>query len=140
MRRLTALAAAIAIIGAAPAHAADPITGQWLTAKGNAVVTISKCGANACGRISRLLVTTPENPDGLDRRNGKPELRTRKLVGLMIIPNFTDAGKDWRGRIYSPETGGEYSGYLSRNADGTLTVKGCVAALLCQTQTWKPAK
>ena len=28
----------------------------------------------------------------------------------------------------------------SRAADGTLAVKGCIAAFLCQTQTWTPAK
>ncbi|MGL4313543.1 MAG: DUF2147 domain-containing protein [Sphingomonas sp.] len=139
MHRFT-IAAALAAALAVPAHAAEPVTGQWLTAKGNAVVTISKCGTAVCGKIVRLLINTPENPEGLDRRNSKPELRTRKLVGLEIIPAFKDDGKDWRGRIYSPETGKDYAGYITKNADGTLAVKGCITSFLCQTQTWKPAK
>lgn len=123
---------------AAPAHAAEPILGQWVTQNGGAVVTIARCGSAVCGRISRILKPNPANPDAVDRNNKKTELRGRKLIGLAIIPSFSDSGSDWRGRIYSPETGGEYDGYLRRNDDGTLAVKGCVAALLCQTQTWKP--
>jgi uncharacterized protein (DUF2147 family) len=138
--RFLALAPITAFVLAVPAHAADPVTGQWLTAKGNAIVTITRCGNAMCGRITRTLQANPANPDGLDRNNKKPELRTRKLLGLEIIPSFTDAGSTWQGRIYSPETGGDYAGYLSKNADGTLTVKGCAGAIFCQTQKWTPAK
>lgn len=121
------------------AHAADPITGQWVTANGNAIVTIANCGKAACGKISKIIHPDPKG-DGTDRKNPDPALKSRKVLGLMIIPNFTDAGKDWRGEIYSPEAGKSYHGYLSKQADGSLQVKGCIAAFLCQTQKWTPAR
>lgn len=140
MRRLTALLAPVAV-AAMPiaAHAAEPITGQWLTQSGNAIVTISPCGAGVCGRITRIIRPDPKG-DGTDRLNPDPALRSRPVLGLQIIPGFTDAGKDWRGQIYSPEAGRAYKGYLSKQADGSLKVTGCIAAFLCQNQKWTPAR
>lgn len=137
MRYLLAPIALLATI--APAHAAEPINGQWVTANGNAIVTIVPCGKAMCGRISKIIHPDP-NGDGTDRKNPDPALKSRKVLGLTIIPNFTDAGKDWQGQIYSPEAGKSYKGYLAKQADGSLQVKGCIAAFLCQTQKWTAAK
>ena len=56
--------AALALAGAAmalaaPASAADPITGRWITEDRDAVITIAPCGANLCGKISKFLVAPP---------------------------------------------------------------------------------
>lgn len=138
MRR--ALLAPMALVATiAPAHAAEPITGQWLTVNGDAIVTIAPCGAGVCGRITRIIHADPRG-DGTDRLNPDPTLRSRKVLGLEIIPGFTDAGKDWRGTIYSPQVGKSYKAYLSRAPDGSLKVTGCIAAFLCQSQKWAAAK
>jgi len=135
--RLIAAAIALAFIPAA-AHAATPITGQWLTLGEKAIVTISPCGKGVCGRISKVLKPNPRGR-GVDERNPDPAKRNRPIEGLQILSDFSDAGSDWRGTIYSPEAGKEYKSFLKRQADGTLQVKGCVA-FFCQTQVWKPAK
>lgn len=140
MRLAPSLIASLASIAlpTAAAHAASPVTGQWLTVDAKAIVSIGDCGKGVCGRIVKVLKGNPNGPT-LDRRNPDPAKRSRPIEGLQILANFTDAGDSWRGTIYSPEAGKEYKSYLKRQADGTLQVKGCIA-FFCQTQVWKPAK
>ena len=133
-----ALIALTATIAAAPAHAATPITGRWTTADGAGIVTIAPCGATLCGRLTTILKHEPGRPT-TDVANKDPALRSRPVLGLPILTGFTDAGSDWRGQIYDPRNGKTYKSIVSRNANGTLAVKGCIA-FFCQTQTWTAAK
>lgn len=122
---------------AAPVQAAEPIAGRWVTPESDSIVTIGPCGAKSCGRITRFL-KPPPTPKPTDRNNPDPALRGRPVLELAVLTGFTDRGEDWRGRIYDPRSGRSYRSILSRNADGTLKVKGCVA-FLCRTQTWRRA-
>ena len=136
----------LAVLTAAPAVAAQPIDGSWLTQDRKAVVTIGPCGAGPaaagaaqrCGRISRILAPTPNGPPR-DERNPNKALRSRPVLGLAVLSGFTDRGNDWRGRIYSPEEGKSYRSMLRLKPDGTLGVRGCVA-IFCQSQTWQKAR
>lgn len=119
------------------AQAAEPITGQWITADGKAVVTIAQCGKVVCGHIIRVLAPTPNGPP-VDERNPDPKLRRRPIQGLEARSGFTDAGRDWRGRIYDPEAGNWYKSIVAREPDG-LKAQGCVL-FFCRAQHWKPAK
>lgn len=123
---------------AAPAYAAAPITGRWITVEGDSIVTIGPCGGKLCGRITTFL-RRPPTANPVDGKNPDPALRGRPILGLAVLSGFADAGKDWRGRIYDPRSGKSYKSILSRNADGTLKVQGCIA-FFCQTQLWKPAR
>jgi uncharacterized protein (DUF2147 family) len=66
-------------------------------------------------------------------------LRTRPILGMPILSGFVDKGNDWRGTIYDPRNGKTYKSIVSKNTDGTLAVKGCIA-FFCQTQKWTPAR
>ncbi|MEP9402002.1 DUF2147 domain-containing protein [Sphingomonas sp. VNH70] len=134
---MRALLAAAALLGALPAVAATPIAGRYVTADGSGVIEIGRCGATVCGRLVRILKAAP-NAARTDVNNGDPALRSRPILGMPILTGFTDAGKDWRGRIYDPRNGKTYKSIVSREADGTLKVQGCIA-FFCQTQVWKPA-
>ena len=61
------------------------------------------------------------------------------MIGLPILSGFTDAGDEWRGRIYDPRNGKSYKSIVTRGENGTLRVKGCIS-FLCQTQVWKAAR
>lgn len=128
---------ALALI-AAPAAAADPIAGRWYTVERDSIITVGPCGRALCGRITRFL-KAPATPNPVDRNNPDPSLRARPVLGLAVLSGFTDSGKDWRGRIYDPRSGKSYRSIVSRNADGTLKVQGCVA-VFCRTQVWAPAR
>lgn len=133
--RLFALSALLLV--ATAAHAAEPITGRWLTGNGKGVVAIGQCGPTVCGRITRILASTPGGAVN-DTRNPDPRLRDRPILGLEMLTGFTDAGKEWRGRIYDPQSGKSYKSILSREPGG-LKVQGCVM-MFCQTQHWTPAR
>lgn len=122
---------------AAVASAAQPVTGRWITQDGKAIVTIGDCGKTVCGRVTRILAPTPQGPP-LDENNPNRALRRRPVLGLEILSGFTDAGNDWRGRIYSPEEGKTYKSILQRQPNGTLKAQGCVL-FFCKTLYWKPA-
>jgi uncharacterized protein (DUF2147 family) len=117
-----------------PVMAAAPVSGRWLTGDGKGIVDIGPCGAQLCGRISKLLADTNGPPT--DRNNPDPKMRTRPLIGLNILSAFKDAGTKWEGQIYSPERGKTYRSVMFLNKNGTLTVKGCIS-FLCETQIWK---
>lgn len=132
------LAALLALTFAGTAHAAQPIAGRWITQDGGAIVQIGPCGDATCGKIATVLKARP-GAAATDVNNPDSALRARPIVGLPILSGFSDAGDDWRGRIYDPRNGKSYKSIVSRAKDGTLQVKGCIS-FICQTQVWKPVK
>jgi len=129
------LSLALSLI-AAPAFAADPVEGEWLTQAGTAKVRVAPCAGKAdrmCGTITWVRTAgmkDAENPD--------PALRSRPLVGLTMIRDFKSAGPGkWTGgKIYDPQSGKTYDSKMRANPDGTLKVEGCVL-VVCQAQTWR---
>ncbi len=135
---LAAASFAAAVLPAIPAHAAAPIAGRSLTQDGSGIVQIGPCGGSVCGRLVTILRSTP-GAAKTDVNNSDAALRSRPILGMPILSNFTDSGKDWRGQIYDPRNGKTYKSIVTRNADGSLNVKGCIA-FFCQTQRWTPAR
>ncbi|ACG79263.1 conserved hypothetical protein [Phenylobacterium zucineum HLK1] len=132
---VSALASALALAGA-PALAAGPVEGEWLTQAGTAKVRIGPCPARTdrlCGQVSWL-----KQPDVKDTANPDPALRGRPVLGLTMIRDFkADGPGRWKGgKIYDPQSGKTYDSRLRLNPDGTLRVEGCVL-MVCQGQTWR---
>ena len=134
MKAATIALAALTTAIALPAYAAQPVIGRWATVEAKAIVHIAQCGKSLCGKIEKILKPTPGRPN-TDVENADPALRSRPLVGLPLLTGFGDAGSHWKGTIYDPESGKSYTSKISRNADGTLKVQGCIA-FFCKTQTW----
>ena len=133
--------AALALLAAAvpaTAFAATPIAGRYVTEDGAGIVTIGQCGGATCGKLTTILKKRPGAAD-TDVNNSDASLRNRPVLGMPILSEFQDAGKDWRGKIYDPRNGKTYKSIVAKNADGTLAVKGCIA-FFCKSQTWRPAK
>ena len=135
--------AALALAGAAmalaaPASAADPITGRWITEDRDAVITIAPCGANLCGKISKFLVAPPQGVNQRDFNNPDKSKRSRKLLGTPVLTSFSEDGDLWRGRIYDPKSGKDYRSVIRRTSASKLEVKGCLGPF-CQTQNWTRA-
>lgn len=102
------------------------------------MVEVGRCGPAVCGRIVRVLKAQAGAPAN-DVHNSDAALRKRPIIGLPILTGFVERGAEWRGHIYDPRNGKTYRSVVSRNADGSLKVQGCVA-FLCRTQTWQPAR
>ena len=136
--RTFALAATLAF-AAAPAIAADPVEGEWLTESGSGKVRIAPCAGKAermCGTI--VWLRDPADAKAHDTRNPDPALKTRAILGLPLIWNFKPAapGRWTGGKIYDPNSGKTYDSKISVGANGTLKVEGCIL-VVCQAQTWK---
>ena len=139
-RWMVAVAAMLAAAGAgiAPAQAAEPISGRWVTAEKDAVIAIRKCGRALCGTIEKFLIPPPGGNDQRDVNNADPAKRQRKLIGTAILSGLTADAGVWRGQVYDPKTGRTYTSEVRRKEGGILEVKGCFGPL-CQTQVWKKA-
>lgn len=130
--------ALVGATGAEPAAAQDALLlGRWRTAAQGGVVEIHRCGAALCGR---LVDAAPlrRDPDQTDVRNRDPALRTRPLRGLRVLDGFTGGPTTWTGGpLYDPDSGQRAGrGALTLVEGGRLSVRGCIAPLICRTQTW----
>jgi uncharacterized protein (DUF2147 family) len=111
------------------------ITGDWVTAVGNAIVRIGSCGTRTCGTIIRVLAHGSAVPQ-TDVNNPVRARRSQPLVGLKVLSGFAATTSGWaNGRAYDPKTGRTYKARLALNRDGTLVVTGCVL-FICKSQRW----
>ncbi|WP_319826502.1 DUF2147 domain-containing protein [Thalassovita sp.] len=121
--------AATAALMTAGAALADPVLGIWKTEVDDgayAHVTISKCGAQICGVISKTFNNSGEY--------ASPNLG-KQLVWDMV-PNGGNAYRD--GKIWQPSTGKVYASKMDLEGD-VLKVKGCIGPF-CKKQTWNRVK
>ncbi|MGK6355700.1 DUF2147 domain-containing protein [Sphingomonas sp. DT-207] len=134
-------APAAGVVVAGPAATDKVLIGRWHTEREGGVVEIHPCGQALCGRV---LDGAPlrANRDQRDVRNPDPALRDRKVMGLRVLNGFTGGPEKWKGGpLYDPETGNRApSGTLTLVDAHTLKVRGCIAAFLCRTQTWRRAR
>jgi uncharacterized protein (DUF2147 family) len=110
-------------------------TGVWRLDTGNVTVRVDPCGANLCGRIVGLAKPMRNGKPRTDRHNPKESLRSRPLMGLMILSDMKPAGnRKWEGTIYNADDGRTYSSYM-RLSGGNMKVKGCIGPF-CKTMTF----
>ncbi len=130
-------------VNRAGAAGADPSpVGVWATDGGDSHVKIVECGTNLCGTI--VWLKDPLGDDGkdaVDSKNPDPSLRSKKLVGLMLLSGFEqdkdDPGKWIHGRIYDPDDGRTYSCNLTVQDRDAIRVRGYIGfSLLGKTQVW----
>jgi uncharacterized protein (DUF2147 family) len=118
------------------------VEGRWLTQEQSGVVEIYGCGDGAlCGRLvwHRIKPNDPNPLATTDIHNPSPALRNQPLCGLLIMWGFRPDGPDrWGGgSLYDPESGNTYSGKISLNPDGTLSLRGYIGiALFGRTEDW----
>ncbi|MGB3416842.1 MAG: DUF2147 domain-containing protein [Mesorhizobium sp.] len=101
----------VALLIAAGAACADPIEGNWKTQHGSNAV-ISACGGSFCIKLT-----------------------SGEYAGKTIGSVKASGDSTYTGTITRPSNGKTYSG-KAKLAGGTLTLSGCVLAVLCNSQTW----
>ncbi|MDN2583498.1 DUF2147 domain-containing protein [Aquibium sp. ELW1220] len=110
MKRIFALTAAAVLMSAGAAFA-DPIEGNWKTTSGETAV-IAPCGGEFCIK-----------------------LKTGKHAGKQIGKMSLNGANAYKGTITDPSEEKTYSG-TGKLSGASLTMKGCVAAIFCKSQTW----
>ncbi len=119
---------------------ADP-SGTYLTEDGRARVRFEKCGATGdrlCGYVVWLKVPLNEkNEPRIDFRNPDPKKQSRPSLGHQLVLGLRpNADAHYEGKIYNSEDGKSYDVTIWTDAPGELTVRGCLIAFLCKSQTW----
>lgn len=143
--------ALFAVFCAFPASAQSPsVMGTWLSASKLAQVLLAPCADPArgpvCGTIVKLIDPKDDSgkpiapEDVVDRRNADPALRGRKVLGMVLLYDFTrtaDPHAFENGTIYNGENGKTYKANLGLQPDGTLKLRGYVGTpLFGETQIW----
>jgi uncharacterized protein (DUF2147 family) len=115
----------------------NDICGKWLTADKKGIVEIYKRGNFYYGKI--IQGNSSSNSDSLDSKNSKPELRSRKVVGMDILKNLKyKAENDWGdGSIYDPNSGDEYNLFISLDGLNMLKLRGFMGiSIFGRTEIW----
>jgi len=128
------LAPTLALFATVPAQAAPaPITGNWKTDDGRAIVTIAPCQGGLCATISRFLVSEPQG--GIrDAKNPDPKLRNRRVLGSQVLWGLKPGARAWTGTGYSARDGRTFNASVTTEG-GKLELKGCVL-MFCKTVEW----
>ncbi|GAB4301581.1 MAG: DUF2147 domain-containing protein [Marinilabiliales bacterium] len=119
---------------------ADDIIGLWLTEEGKGLVEVYKKDGTYCGKIIWLKEPNDDygNPKK-DINNPNPKLKKREVKGIEVMTGFKFNGVDkWEGgRIYDPETGNTYDGYLKLRNKNYIDLRGYIGiSLIGRTSHW----
>lgn len=129
-----------------PRPEADGIVGTWLVASKDGQVCITRNVQGGYGGTICWLRQPLDPKTGkpqLDNLNENPALRTRAVMGMLILRGFTYRGdNEWGGgKVYNAEDGKDYSCYLRLNPDGTLLLRGYIGiSWIGKTQIWTRVK
>lgn len=120
----------------------NDITGFWITETGEGIVEVYSENGKYYGRLVSLKNPHDENGNAaVDIKNPNKSLRTRRLVGILILDSFeyNKEQRDWEnGKVYDPNMGHEANGILSLVDSETLKVKGYVGfKWISKSETWK---
>lgn len=114
--------------------ASDAILGEWLSQEKDGKIIIFKQGDQYFGKISWGKTTGRK-----DGKNPDEKLRSRELLGAVILKNFKFTGSAWEnGTIYDPNSGKTYDCILKiKDGNKTLDIRGFVGvAMFGRTSTW----
>jgi uncharacterized protein (DUF2147 family) len=135
----------VALFFSANAMAAGPddILGIWMNASGKGQIQIYKEGDKYFGKI--IWMKDPNTPQGtpkMDARNPDPALRTKPILGAVILRDFVYDDGEWnKGRVYDPTNGKEYKCYMKLKDPKTLSLRGYIGvSLLGRTEVWTRMK
>ena len=136
------------LTAATTAFSAGPgdILGIWKTEGEESRVEIFPCGKKLCGRIVWLKNPVySDSRDGevgapvIDRHNPEPALRSRPVLGMVILEGFrAEGGVTWGGgTCYDPKNGTTYRGKMHLAAPDRLELRGYVGIpLFGRTTVW----
>lgn len=150
-QRLLTLALLPLLPVAALAVDGDSILGKWLSPSdvGSAQVDVYKNGSKYFGKIVWLEKPVFSEKDPLagqakvDRRNPDPKLRSRPVMGLVILENLEYGGNgEWKnGTIYAPDKGKTYKCKAELGPDGVLHFRGFIGfSFIGETRDWTRVK
>ncbi len=126
MKKLTLIFALLLITKFA--FAQDITQGTWYNAEKTSKIQFYKQGNKLFGKVVWLKEPLENGKPRLDKMNGDAKLKTRPIMGLVFLTNFTsDGAKVWEdGEIYDPNNGKTYSCKLTVTSATTIDARGYI--------------
>ena len=135
--------AALVVLGAATASAADPReAGIWYDDTGKGAVEVFACGPKLCGRIFWLKEPLDARGQPLtDGYNPNPSLRARPICGLQVLGGLErQADGSWdEGWVYDPKVGKSYDAALQLSGRNLIMTGYKGVRLFSKSLTWTKA-
>ena len=104
-------------------QAAEPY-GVWLRPTTGSQVRFYNCGGKLCGNVVAV----------------KDKSR-KSEVGKSIMRGAVKSGANtWKGSLTDLGSGKVYSGTVTVQSANALSLQGCVALILCKSETWRRVK
>jgi uncharacterized protein (DUF2147 family) len=127
--------------GAAGYAQADKIEGLWFNETKDAKIQIFK-GNNGkfYGKIVWLKEPVKNGQPKKDEKNPKAEMKSKPIVGLVLLKDFTKDGNLYEdGTIYDPDNGKTYDCKMTFKGK-TLSIRGYVGiSMFGRTTVWERA-
>ncbi len=115
------------------------VEGRWLTQEGDGWIRIQIVGDSLEGSVAGSPDPKQREERELDDRNPDPDLRTRRLDGLIIMKGFEyDGDSKWSGgTVYDPNSGKTYKCTVTQVDADTLKMRGFIGiSLFGRSETW----
>lgn len=119
----------------------DKIVDFWFNEDKDAIIKIFKQSGKFTGQIVWSEKAINNTNYSRDIKNPNPQLRSRAIIGLVILQDFIFKKKNrWKnGTIYDPNNGKTYKCNITANDDGTLNIRGYIGhPLFGRTTIWHP--
>lgn len=142
MKSILILFSTLLLLSFTTADNADLITGTWLVSKKDGKIKIYKA---ANGKYYGKIIwgDDPNDENGnpkKDTKNPDPSLRSKNIIGLIILNDFTYEDEEYTGgTIYDPQEGKVYTAKMWLTNDDTLQVRG-YWGFFYRTETWTRVK
>jgi len=109
---------ALVLLSVSPSYASEAVYGTWVRGgHDDEKLEFYECEGQLCAKETEL------QPDG------SPAIVILRQAAK-IAPN------QWKGDLFNPENSKIYSGAVMLDKPNQLTLKGCLIAFLCQSETW----
>lgn len=119
----------------------NDIVGRWLTEGGKGAIEIYYERGRYYGKL--VWLRQPKDEEGkpaTDIKNPDKSLRTRKLLGILILDSFVydEEEREWnQGKVYNPDMGHDATGIITLIEKDVLKVKGYVGfKWISKSETW----
>lgn len=123
----------------AQSHKADDILGTWLNEEATGKIQLYKENGKYFGKVIWLKEPNDKKTGKprTDVENPDPKLKSKPLIGLINMRNFTFDDGEWSGgTIYDPKNGKTYKCYITFESSNKLKVRGYIGVSLLGRNTY----
>lgn len=121
---------------------AQDITGPWYNDVKDAKIEIYQArNGKYYGKIVWLKFPDRNGKPKLDIKNEEESLRSRPILGLVILSDFVKEGNSYEeGKVYDPKSGHTYSCKMTPEGPDKMNIRGYIGiSLIGRTAVWTRA-